>query len=445
MAIHESVSCPHCQKSFALSEAIFKDFEASLRLETEKEFRAKEDLLKKKMQDSEKGLADLAQKAEAEKLELKRKAEAEKAELQKRLESEKQAVARKAEQEKQELRKQVEADALKRAEEKYSLECKDLKNAVEEQNQRLRESQENELKLRARQRELEQKEKQFEIEMQRKLLEHENTVAENIRKEIDDEISLKMAAKDKVVEDMKKEMQALQRKLDQGSQQLQGEVLELKIEELIRERFPEDEVVEVKKGARGADIEHRVMMASGRLAGVIFSECKDVKEWSPQWPTKLKNDLRAKGGDVGLICSTVLPKDIRTMGIVDGVWVCSPSVYATVVALLRDRLIHVKRAELAATTPVENKDFLFQYMTSQRFSQRVQAIVEKVNSMKSTLETEKRSFAKIWKKREIEIEGISNNMFEMYGELEGLIGKALPKVEALELPSAEDSEEIGSP
>ena len=38
------------------------------------------------------------------------------------------------------------------------------------------------------------------------------------------------------------------------SVQLQGEAQELKIEEWLRQEFPEDVITEIKKGARGADV-----------------------------------------------------------------------------------------------------------------------------------------------------------------------------------------------
>jgi hypothetical protein len=41
---------------------------------------------------------------------------------------------------------------------------------------------------------------------------------------------------------------------EQGSQQLQGEILELDIENALRSGFPFDTVEEVKKGERGSDI-----------------------------------------------------------------------------------------------------------------------------------------------------------------------------------------------
>jgi hypothetical protein len=440
MSIHESVACPHCHKSFALSDAISRDLQEMVKEQLEGKYKANEELFQKKLQNAERERLEYLKRVETEKMEFAKRFEREKMEFAKRVEAEKLEYSKRVESEQLQLRRKLESELSSKMQEKYALECTDLKNELDEQRKKVSELTQHELELRKKQRELEAKEKQFELDMQRKLSEETMKISQDIRRQVDEETSLKMAGKDKVLEDMKRQIDDLRRRAEQGSQQLQGEVLELKIEELIRDRFPEDEVTEVKKGVRGADIEHRVMMSSGRLAGVIFAECKDVKEWGAQWPTKLKADLRDKGGDIGIIISTVLPRDVKNMGLVEGVWACTPSFFPILVTLLREQLLRVKVAELKAATPVDQKDFLFQYMTSNRFVHKVQGICEKVDTMKETLESEKRALQKNWKKRESEIEQISLYMSEMYGELEGVIGKALPRVEALELGAPDGME-----
>ncbi|MFN9067119.1 MAG: DUF2130 domain-containing protein, partial [Bdellovibrionales bacterium] len=124
---------------------------------------------------------------------------------------------------------------------------------------------------------------------------------------------------------------------------------------------------------------------------------------------------------------------IKFMGMVDGIWVCSPTMLKQLVLLLRDGLIRAARAELAAATPQDQQELLFKYMTSAKFTQKIQAMCEITSNMRETLESEKRSLQKNWKKREEEIEGFGLQIVNLYGELQGVVGKALPKVEHLEL------------
>jgi hypothetical protein len=62
----------------------------------------------------------------------------------------------------------------------------------------------------------------------------------------------------------------LKRKAEQGSQQTQGEVAELELEENLRAVFPFDEILPIAKGARGADVLQKVKDGYGRECGAIL-------------------------------------------------------------------------------------------------------------------------------------------------------------------------------
>ncbi len=59
---------------------------------------------------------------------------------------------------------------------------------------------------------------------------------------------LRVAEKDQTIESMARTIEELKRKAEQGSQQSQGEVLEVELEELLRGRFPTDLIEPVGKG-----------------------------------------------------------------------------------------------------------------------------------------------------------------------------------------------------
>ena len=60
----------------------------------------------------------------------------------------------------------------------------------------------------------------------------------------------------KLIADMQKRMEEMNRKLEQGSQQLQGEVLELDLEAALKAAFPRDHIEPVAKGVFGGDVLH---------------------------------------------------------------------------------------------------------------------------------------------------------------------------------------------
>lgn len=81
-------------------------------------------------------------------------------------------------------------------------------------------------------------------------------------------------------------------------------------------------------------------------------------------------------------------------------------------------------------------ELIYRYLCGTSFKQRVEAIVESFVSMKTDLDAEKRSMEKIWVKREAQIDRVIKNTAGMYGELQGIIGSALPEVKILELPES---------
>src|SRR5262249_50230745 len=132
-----------------------------------------------------------------------------------------------------------------------------------------------------------------------------------VRAQEQERAGLKEAELHKTIADMRTQLVEAQRKADQGSQQLQGEGLELALEEALRRAFPLDTIEEVKKGQRGGDVLQHVVTRSGHVAGTILWETKRAKDWSLQWIPKLKEDMRQCGAAVGILVTSpsATPKD----------------------------------------------------------------------------------------------------------------------------------------
>ena len=400
MSLEQKITCPHCAHKFELTKAFSREIENLTTERIQNEFQKKEEIYKSKLKNADQEKIELLKKNQQDQLQLKIS---------------------------------LEKEITQKMNSQLSVEQADLRARLDEQAKIIDESRKNELDLRKKQRELEQKSKDLDLQVEKKLAEEIMKKSEAIKKQVDEETSLKFAEKEKQLSDMAKLIDEMKRKSHVTSQQLQGEVLELKVEENLNVWFPDDTVVEVKKGAKGADITQEVRLNSGRSAGKILFECKQANEWGSQWTTKLKDDMREANCDLAVIVSTVMPKGVGQIDQYEGVWVCTQSMLKPLVSLLREQLLKVAKAELIMATPQDQRDMLFKYMTSSNFSQKIQTIFETTISMKDTLDSEKRSVQKNWKKRESEIEGIENQIINMYGELESVVGKALPKVEALEL------------
>jgi hypothetical protein len=325
------------------------------------------------------------------------------------------------------LSKEIEAQLRSR----LSTEISDLRRQADERAERLAQAQAIELQLRTEKRNLEEREKARDLEMARKLDEERVRLQQEISTRLEEEHARQAAEKDKRLSDAMKANDELRRKLQQGSQQLQGEVLELALEDLISQTFPSDLVQPVPKGINGADIIQRVQNPNGDLTGSIIWESKRTKAWSDGWIQKIKDDQRQAKAEIAILVSDALPKDCGHFKQISGIWVTHPRCAIHLASALRLLLIEVASAKRAAVGKNEKMEILYAYLSGIEFRQRVEAIVEAFVSMQEDLQEERRSTERRWAKREKTIQRVITNTSGMYGDLQGLVGSSLATIPAL--------------
>ncbi|MCX6808669.1 MAG: DUF2130 domain-containing protein [Candidatus Berkelbacteria bacterium] len=346
----------------------------------------------------------------------------------------------------EEVKKKVWAVAQEKAMAKVKgemeTEKKFLEESIKEKDKKIAEAQASELELRKMKNLLVEEKRTFELEKQRQLDEERVKIKEEALKSYDEERRLKDAEKEKLIGDMRKQIEDLRRKSEQGSQQTQGEVLELALEETFKTEFPTDEIVPVPKGINGADIMQKVIDQRGRVCGLIAWELKRTKAWSEGWVQKLKDDQRKIKADLGVIISEVLPEGVEEFGFRDGVYVSSSKAAISLARVLRLNLIQVASIRSLEDGKTEKKEIIYNYLCSAEFGNRIGAIVEASVAMKKVLDQEKRAYTKIWAEREKQIGRVEENMVGIYGDIKGIAGMTLPGIKSLELPGSEDEEVI---
>lgn len=282
--------------------------------------------------------------------------------------------------------------------------------------------------------EAEEAKRTVELTVTRRLDEERTKVREQALRERDDEFRLRLADKDKQLNDLKEKLDEAQRKADQGSQQLSGEVLEVDLCEALGAAFPGDQFERVKKGQKGGDVIHTVRSASGLVCGRIKWESKRTQNWIPAWLPKLREDQRAAKCELAALVSETLPDGITSFGEIEDVWVSGFSTALSMAALLRRVLIDTATARRIAGSAESRKDVVFSYLTGPEFRARVRGIIEPIKEMRESLESEKRAAARIFAAREKQIERVGMTLSGMYGDLQGAVGPSLPVVEGLALP-----------
>lgn len=397
------IKCDKCGNEIEVSDALRKELEAKILLETNTKHQKEIEELKGKQK-------DLEEKQEKEienvKKEIKENS---------RLEAMK------------EVKKEYDATITSTKEESEAREKqnKDLRTQVADLIKQLREANDTKGKL--------------EIEFQKKLLEEEDKIKQGAKKEAQDELGMRLEQKDKQLADLHKKLQEAQRKAQQGSQQLQGEIQEIKLEDILNQAFVFDDISEVPKGINGADTIQTVKTNFGATCGVIVWESKNTKAWSDKWVTKLKDDTRSLKGDISVLVSAVLPEGMDSFGAYKGIHVCDFQTAVPLAFILRDKIISIKTTQEANKGKETKAEVVYNYLTSNEFKQRIEVLVEYFKARKDEVDKEKAYFMKKWSKEDQNIMKVLQSTAGMYGDLQSLIGAALPKVQYLELSNSEEN------
>jgi len=329
--------------------------------------------------------------------------------------------------------KKVKKEARIQAKKDLEDELKNLSEELDEKGSIIKKLKANELKLRKEKNRIEEEKEDLELEIQRRLDEAKKEIQQQADKTAIDKFKLKEAEYKKRLGDAQKANEELTRKLEQGSQQLKGEVLELEIEDLLKKSFPYDVIEAVAKGARGADILQRVYTPTGQLCGTIIWEAKRAKNWSDKWIQKLKDDRLKENAEVAVIVSNKLPKDAdEQFHILGDIWVTTYSVIKPVAETLRVILIQAFQLKSASIGKNEKMEFLYDYLCSPNFAQKVGSVVETFSTMKQDLDREKNAMFKYWKKRESQLERVAVSMSSMVGELQAIAHDSLIELEGIE-------------
>ena len=417
-----TITCPHCKKEIRLTESLAAPLIASTRLQFEKQLAQKDsDIAEREtaMRDKEKALTDARRDLNEQVTDqVASQLRAERARV----------VAEEAKKAKAALANEMEAKAHELAELQEVLKMRDAK---------LLEAQKVQAELIRKQRELDDEKRELDLTIEKRVQGGLNEVRTTARREAEEGMKLKVAEKDLTIVSMQQKIEALKQQAEQGSQQLQGEVLELELENLLRAKFPFDLIEPVAKGEFGGDALHRVNSQGGVACGSILWESKRTRNWSDGWLAKLREDQRRAKAEVCVLVSQVLPKGVETFDLIDGVWITSPRAAIPVAMMLRQGLLQISQTRALSEGMQTKTEMVYQYLTGPRFRQRVEAIVEAFSSMQDDLDKERKVIMKQWAKRQEQIERVMGATVGMYGDLQGIAGKSLQEIEGLELSALE--------
>ena len=378
------VTCPRCANQFELSETFRAHFEEEKRKEVEDAVR-----------ESRAGIRAEVEQANQERLDERAK-QVEKLEAQ--LKADREA------QEKREAEIRAEAEIASQAEKAESAE-----------------------RIKKLEKELEENEK-AQIQREAEILDEAN-------KEAAGKFDIERGEWDIEKRRLEQQMTDMQRQLGQKSAELQGEALEVYLKRQLQTEFPFDAIEDVGRGQRGADLTQTVNDARLGVCGVLVWEAKRTKHWNDNWIEKIKQDADRVGAHIRVIVSEARPSDIGVFALNDGVWVSSIEGAIPLANVLRIQLIESARIQRAAQGKNMKMDEIYQYLTSPRFGERIQRMVETWNALEKQVRSEERAMQRQWKERRKQLAKMQDTTLELFSDVSHIVGQEIAQVPGLELES----------
>jgi hypothetical protein len=228
----------------------------------------------------------------------------------------------------------------------------------------------------------------------------------------------KLLEKDRLILSLQEQFEEGRRKAAQGSQQAQGEVAELDLEQILRAQHRYDFFHPVHTQG---DLLQEVYTQRGNPCGKILWESKDTKHWQNAWLKKAKQDQQARQADLVVIVSSALPEGFKHFDLIENVWVTSWENLVGVAAVLRAMLVKVAKTAFILESRVEANAALLDYMTSPAFKSRMQLILKIFSEKQNLLERRKAHMNREWAKEARQNEELLQMLVEMSGEIEGIL------------------------
>src|ERR1700733_14380275 len=332
------------------------------------------------------------------------------------------------------LDSRVNAAVLVKTTETLATERRSFDEQLAAKNAQVAELRNEQLQLRKEREQLKDQRAAIELTVQQKVDAQVQQREIVVRTQEQERAGLDKAELQKKLDDLSVQLVNAQRKIDQGSQQLQGEVLELAIEESLRRAFPLDTIEEVKKGQRGGDVLQHVTTRTGQTAGTILWETKRAKDWSLQWIPKLKSDMRECGADVAILVTMpgAVPREWPVsayFALHEDVWVTQPSCVVGIAEALRLGLMECHRQRAISAGKGEKMEALYDYLTSPQFAQKLKAVYETFKRMSEELDSEKNVTMQRWARREKQLQAGMTQLLGIGGEIQGIAQEELPMLE----------------
>lgn len=191
---------------------------------------------------------------------------------------------------------------------------------------------------------------------------------------------------------------ALQRELNKKTSNEIGEGEEIKLFDVLRDRFPGDTIERIQKGEPGVDIRHEVHQ-DGQFCGLIVYDSKARKAWQYDFANKLRDDQMAARADHAILSSFKFPSGEDQICEVNEVIVANPARVVAVVEILRRDVVRSHRLKISSEDRAKKSTKLYDFITGEQFVQKLSRVDELAGELLKIDEKEIQAHKKVWERR----------------------------------------------
>ena len=229
-----------------------------------------------------------------------------------------------------------------------------------------------------------------------------------------------------------KRINEMAKQIKQKSVEVQGEIQEELIQDFLRNKFPDDDIDEIKKGVKGGDCIQTINHKGLNNLAQIYFESKDHKTFKEEWVAKLLGDMKEKNINYGVLVTTAMPKDSdkhtgyalrhgkRIMII--------PMNYQIIhllVDFLRRNLIREFNSKKDFDAPKEMQK-LWDHVTGPSFQLPMRKLFQSIGSMGDIIDKEKKFYETNMAKKEEALSDKEGEFRDVINSFTSIVGTVLP-------------------
>lgn len=409
------IKCPKCASEFVLESAhVSAQFEASIRKDLADEIQKREEELNTQRQEFN-SLSNQFQKEKEDFTSL---------------------IDQKVKDQLKSREEFLKESIHKQVQEEKEAQLAELESELKRKSGQLIELNQTKAKLQQLSREMEEKEAAIHLKMETELSNRLSEMKSSVKRQIELESELKIKEKQNVIDSLKKKLEDAAQRIEQGSMQMQGEMMELTVEEILREANPTDSIEEIKKGQNGFDCRQSVQF-NGKEIGSIGYEVKNTKSWSDGFIEKIKSDnLTAKCDQLVIVTKSTPEMEGQRFKLINGVWITSIHFLADLSTLLRFGLLKVHEQRITQHNGDTKAHLLYAFLTSQECQALFNSMMDGLKKIEEMNDEEEKKLQALFKKRKKQLEQLMSHFISYYGTMKGISNDSIQDIDFLEFKKA---------